>query len=163
MAQEAWKDIPGYEGKYWASNLGRIKNKDKVMKQNKHFEGYFIITLYKEGKRHTHKVHRLVALSFIENPCKKPDINHINGKRNDNRVENLEWVTNLENQRHSWSKLGRKQERTIPVLCVEKNKVFGSIKEAGEELDLSCSAQTHITDCIKGRRKTSGGYHWVSV
>ena len=176
--KEIWKAIEGYEGLYQVSNLGRVKSKardvvehrswgnritslpERIMKQSYLPEGYKIITLSKNSKQKTYRVHRLVAQQFLPNPENKPDINHKNGIREDNRVENLEWVTNLENQRHSWSQLGRKQNRTVKVLCVEINKEFDSIKDAAEYLGLSSAQQAHITDCLRGRRRMCGGFHW---
>ena len=162
--KEIWKDIEGYEELYQVSNLGRLRNsKGLILKQATHFEKYKLISLSKEGARKSYRVHRIVANAFIPNPENKPDINHINGKRDDNKITNLEWVTNLENQIHSWKKLGRKPNRIRPVFCVELNKKFNSIKEAALYLNLSFAQQVHISDCIKGRRNRVAGYHWSFV
>lgn len=105
--EEVWKAIPHYEGRYLVSNQGRIfsllKNRIMSVSQNK---GYLSIRLVgSDGKRRGEAVHRLVALAFLDNPEHKPEVNHINGIRSDNRVENLEWVSRRENTEHRWKYL----------------------------------------------------------
>ena len=111
---EEWRDIPGYEGLYQVSNLGRIRslidkkydlnekvvkiiNREKMLKQNLTKKGYCNVKLYKNGKGETYKIHRLVAETFIPNPENKPQVNHIDGNKQNNCVSNLEWNTNEEN------------------------------------------------------------------
>ena len=105
---EIWMDIPHYEGLYQVSNMGRVKalprerinhsgghwiQPEKIMAITINKDGYHCISLTNANHdRKTEKVHRLVALAFIDNPEGKPEINHINCIRGDSRVENLEWV-----------------------------------------------------------------------
>jgi hypothetical protein len=105
-----WKKIPGYS-LYEISNYGEIKTfnwknmgKEKIMKPALDGCGYLRTMLKRDsdGKVHTVKVHRLVALAFLDNPDNKPHVNHLNGIRNDNRVINLEWTTPSENSKHSF-------------------------------------------------------------
>lgn len=124
MMEEIWKDIEGYEGYYQVSNLGRVKSfervvykkmyggnvhgykrKGRVMNQDD-ANGYMQVQLSKRGKRVRVKIHRLVAIAFLENKENKPCINHIDADRSNNNVTNLEWCTQSENVRHS-VKLGR--------------------------------------------------------
>lgn len=106
---EIWKNIPGYEGEYLSSDLGNIKSLkrrylsgEKILSGSCHTKGYRCVVLSKNGEQKQYKVHRLVALSFIENFKNKREVNHINGIKSDNRVENLEWVTSSENQKHAY-------------------------------------------------------------
>ena len=106
--KEEWRDIKGYEGLYQISNIGRIKScnklsydnkriKSKILKTKINKNGYEQIFLYKNNTKKYKSVARLVAEAFIPNPENKPEVDHINTIRNDNRVENLRWVTKKEN------------------------------------------------------------------
>lgn len=109
---EIWKDIPGFEGTHQVSNLGNFKAlkrmrsngrvvclyKEKIMKPNLEGNGYYQIQIFSKP----HSAHRLVAKAFIPNPKNKEQINHKNGIKTDNRVENLEWLTRSENCKHSF-------------------------------------------------------------
>jgi len=108
MKNEVWRDIPEYEGLYQVSNLGRVKNlnnfhtkEEKILKPMLHPKGYLRIALFKNRKPKFIFVHRLVATCFINNPENKNYINHIDCNKQNNMVENLEWVTTQENQTHA--------------------------------------------------------------
>jgi len=102
---EEWREIDGFNGRYQVSNLGRVRNKNIIMKAFMGFGSggeYFRIALvHPENGQKKHPVHRLVAKAFIPNPDNKPFINHKNCIRNDNRVSNLEWCTQSENVQHA--------------------------------------------------------------
>lgn len=103
---EIWKDIEGFEGIYQISTKGRLKSfkavKDGQVLSNKNSKGDYlsVVLQYKGIKKHA-RIHRLVAEAFIPNPDNKPEVNHIDGNKQNNCVENLEWVTRLENARHA--------------------------------------------------------------
>ena len=104
---EAWKDIPGFEGLYQISNYGRIKsfkvNKTgRIMKLTNANGDYFSVVLQGIGKkRRSTRIHRLVAEAFLPNPDGLPQINHIDGNKQNNRLDNLEWCSASENVKHS--------------------------------------------------------------
>lgn len=116
---ETYKDIKGFEGLYQISNLGNVKSlskshksgfmgkgitvrPEKIRKLSKDKDGYMCVSLSLNGKVFSKKVHRLVAEAFIPNPSKKHEVNHKNLLKNDNRVENLEWCSRSENQKHAY-------------------------------------------------------------
>jgi hypothetical protein len=97
---EIWKKIEDYEGLYEVSNLGRVRDKNKRIKpMNKNNKGYFLLSLYYNGKTCHPSIHRLVAKEFIPNPNNYPQVNHIDCDKSNNTVDNLEWCT----QRHNYN------------------------------------------------------------
>ena len=116
MTNEIWKDIEGYEGLYQVSTYGNIKSlpkvrrngtgtyiqKERLLKPSNTSTGYKKVELCKDGKRKGFKVHRLVAIAFIPNPDNKPEVNHIDGNKINNNIDNLEWVTSSEKTIHAY-------------------------------------------------------------
>lgn len=114
--QEIWKDIEGYEGFYQVSNFGTIKSlsryikfgnktrysNERILKFHKDKDGYKKVILQKSGKAQNYLIHRLVAQAFIPNPDNKPQINHKDGDKQNNKVDNLEWCTPSENMIHAF-------------------------------------------------------------
>ena len=93
------KDIKGFEGLYQITDEGQVYSvrRDKYLKPRKDKDGYLLVNLYKDKKQYTRKVHRLVAEAFIDNPENKKEVNHIDCRRDNNYVSNLQWVSHREN------------------------------------------------------------------
>lgn len=137
------------------------KNKvPKLLKFQEDRDGYYRVDLH---FNHTHKkymVHRLVALQYVPNPENKPQVNHINGNKKDNRACNLEWVTGSENAKHAVNKnLYNNRVKKVNQYDLDGNfmKQWNSIREAKTKLDLK---NAHISQVCQGQRKTAGGFIW---
>ena len=175
MKKEIWKDVVGFDGLYLISNLGRIRtlskyNKngyDTIMIQKCKCE-YMYVNLYKNGKLHTSRVHRLVAQAFIENPLNKPQVNHINGIKTDNRVDNLEWATRSENMKHAFrtglvknninSVNAMRKANIKPIYQIKNGTIineFESVSKASKYLNIN---ENLIYRVLSGFRKTTHHY-----
>lgn len=166
MSAERWADIQGYEGLYKVSDKGRVYSvrNDKILKSSPYGKGHLHISLRCGGTQRTIGVHRLVALAFIPNPEGKPQINHINGFKWDNRVENLEWATNSENQIHSHQVIGNPGSRCKPIVCVETGETFPSTKDAAEKLGLNRSCISLVlSGAIKHTGKNKLHFNFLEV
>ena len=167
---EIWKEIPGYEGYFEVSNLGNFRSKDRIIKYKQNGtrlypgkplkvelmqDGYSRIVLMKEAIRKRYMCHRLVAETFIPNPNNLPYVNHKDGNRSNNYVDNLEWCTQSENEQHSVNILGKTMKgKTCPkkVLCIETNVLYNSMNECIKWLgNNSCIEGLH--KAIKANRK----------
>lgn len=171
--QEIWKDIEGYEGLYQVSNLGRVKSlcqnnmkNGSIMKLCFDKYGYNVITLRNKGKKKTYKVHRLVALHFIDNPNNHPQLNHIDEDKTNNASSNLEWCDAKYNtnygtgiKRRSYKQRFSNRNRK-KVLNIDTGEVFISTMEVQRQLGFN---NTGISRCCRGKCKTSYGYRWKYV
>ena len=163
---EIWKDIKGYPG-YQISNLGRVWSvKSQRCLKPYNSNGYLKIDLFAaNGKRKKEYIHRLVAIAFIDNPDGLPQVNHISGNKQNNCVENLEWVDRSKNMYHSYHDLGNTKGCFTgkTVLCVETNIIYNSLREAADAVGLaSISGIKGCCDKTYGY-KTAKGYHWEWV
>lgn len=153
MEEEVWKDIPGYEGYYQASTLGRIRSVDRIYfnqgikrmykkkgvmrkaQKNIHRYGYYELILKKGNSAIRHKLHRLIAMTFIPNPNNYPQVNHIDGNKANNTVENLEWCTANYNINHALrTGLANKEYRMCRIQCIDTGEMFKSVVHASKEL-----------------------------
>jgi hypothetical protein len=157
---EIWRDAPGYEGAYQVSTLGRVRNtkSGRVLRPHEQGRGYLQAMLSKQGKRSHPLVHRLVALAFVPNPENKPQINHKNGNKKDNRPENLEWCTMSENLLHRHRVLGQPGTRCRPVQCLNTGDCYPSAKAAAEALGLR---RVGVTQVCNGQQKTTKNLKFI--
>lgn len=170
MAEEIWKDIPRYEGYYQASSLGRIRSLDrdvfnkgtkqhlkgKIRVASPDPDGYLGLLLSKDGVNKSFRVNRLIALTFIPNPENKPEVNHKDLNKRNNRVENLEWCSRKENERHSRVNSMKNivaNRRCKPVSCKETGQAFRSISAASRALNISTEL---IDKSLKEEIKVNG-------
>lgn len=156
---EIWKEIPGYEGVYEASDFGNIRSAERLIKHNyggtarrrgvllKHgmgYNGYYHVSLSHKNIKRTRLVHQLVAATFLQKVEGKNVINHIDGVRTNNRLTNLEWVTTSENVLHSYkiggSGKGEKHPGAVRILDTNTNIIYGSVVDASRELSVGYAA-----------------------
>lgn len=183
--KEIWKPIDGFEGLYEVSNMGNIKRlqktitdkyrnrnvKEKIMTPRKS-KDYLTICLHRDDDSKECRIHRLVAQAFIPNPENKPQVNHKDGNKQNNCVDNLEWNTQSENMKHAY-KLGLKKSSTkgkFGTLNATSKKVgqydlngkfikeWDCIQEVKRKLGLNSG---NISSCCHGKRNHVGGYKWV--
>jgi len=193
IMKEIWKDIKGYEGYYQVSNLGRVKSLDrlvftngykskyiklgKILSNGINGDGYEHVVLYKYGKKLTTKVHRLVAIAFIPNNSNKPEVNHIDSNRKNNKLNNLEWVTKSENIRHGYyfgnitkigklnymkGRIGKKHHSSKPIIQMDMNgnhlcefESISSVKRKHKSFSIG-----NISSTCKGKFSHAYGYKW---
>jgi hypothetical protein len=172
MVAESWKDVPGYEGLYKVNLFGMVLSVGRVVLRNdgqplsvrEKFvtqpltqKGYRRVSLSKNGARKTHRVHRLVAAAFVPNPNGKPQINHIDGNKSNNVVENLEWVDGFQNIQHSVELCTK---YTMPVRCLSDGLVHKSLRRAAEFYGIGHS---DISDVCHGKKYSVRGLRFEFV
>lgn len=160
-----WKTIEGYDGIFSVSELGLVKRGDVELTQQTNNAGYKYVDFWLYNKKKRFLVHRLVAIAFIPNPKWKKQVNHKNGIRDDNKLENLEWCTNGENAKHSYDNLGRKgvwlgkngqnNFKYKKIECLTNGVIYEGITIAAKELGLKIS-KICLVCC--GKRNYTGGY-----
>lgn len=152
-----------------------FKAKGKILTPGDNGNGYLFLYLYKDGNSKHMYIHRMVAFTFIPNPNNLPQVNHKDENPSNNHVDNLEWCdaeynsnygSHNEKVRESAKKRELTEERRQilkensmkkrrKIICVETEQIFDSVKEAEEW------CHGHVAQCLRGRTKTAGGYHWM--
>ncbi len=139
---EEWRDVIGYEGLYQVSNMGRVKSfceqTARILSPCPNKKGYYMVHLHKDGKKKNFGIHVLVATAFIPNPENKPEVNHLDRDKTNNRADNLEWNTGEENKKHAREtnpkeiKQRKKQVRLtedqihlIRQICIPGDSIYG--------------------------------------
>lgn len=176
---EIWRNVNGFENKYYVSNFGRVISNvgnTKFLNPIKNSNGYFMFRLSKDNLNVKNiPLHRLIAEAFIPNPENKPTINHRNGIKIDNSLDNIEWATYLENNQHAidtglrkptfnnYGRKGKYHPKSVAVIQFTMDykfvKHWDCIADAAKSLRINHS---HISSCASHKygRKSSGGYRW---
>lgn len=161
---EVWKDIKDYEGIYQVSNFGNVKSlgnsfsrKERLLKLSHQSKGYLTVVLQKNATRKMVLTHRLVAEHFIDNTESKPQVNHINGDKTDNIVENLEWVSHRENLDHAIKNnltLKGEENRNSKLKDVDVIKIYSLLQKGTttKELSESYNVSYSTIDSIRTNR-----------
>lgn len=172
---EIWKAITNYEELYEVSNLGRVKSierkvnngfggrkvRERILKNIKDGAGYEHLRLCKDGHGKTFRIHRLVAIAFISNPQKKPEVNHKNGVKTNNFWKNLEWTTPKENSQHAWiNGLSNNDHSRKKVAQIKDGIIYQVWDSSAEACRCLGIIATGIANCCHGRAKSAGGFQW---
>lgn len=169
---EEWRVVAGTCNMIEVSNLGRVRSLMRggipyILKTQKDEKGYHRLRVTINRKKMSFKLHRIVAGAFIENPDNLPQVNHIDGNKDNNSADNLEWITNRDNARHAidnglWDSVieGSRREnhrRMKRIVATKGDEIleFESIREAERHFD-----SRHIVDVLKGRRQSCKGYRF---
>lgn len=161
MENEIWKDVPGYEGHYMVSNMGRVKslkhNREHILKPQNNGDGYLQVRLYLKGYTSPY-VHNLVWTTFVGPIPEGLEINHHDEEKKNNSLANLELMTREEN-----NNFGTRTERTRkPVLQFDLQgnfiREYNSLTEAAK--GIGKKSPGNIGCCLTGRKKTAGGFVW---
>lgn len=158
--EEIWKDIKGFEGKYYISNFGRYKNKTKILKPFITVDGYAKTVLWKNNIPTNCYIHRLVAQAFLPNTDNLPQVNHKDENPLNNIVSNLEWCTSSYNV--NYGVRNKKDALTKEKQVIQFDKQNNFIKEWSSTAECGRNGfnNGHISECCNGKRKSHKGYIW---
>lgn len=152
------KNFPGYfiteEGHVWSAN------KKIFLKEYLTYNGYLRVNLYKDGKRYSKRLHRIVAETFIPNPNNLSQVNHKDENKTNNCVNNLEWCDSKYNNNYGTKTERLKISMGKKIKCIETNIIYNSACEAERETGIS---NGNINQACHGKRNHAGGYHWCFV
>ncbi|MCI0374689.1 NUMOD4 domain-containing protein [Lacticaseibacillus paracasei] len=169
---EVWKDVEGFEGLYQVSNMGRVRSLDRkdeigrtvnerVLAGWYDNHGYRVVTLHRDGNTKKWRVHRLVAIAFLDNPDNLPEINHKDEDKANNVVSNLEWCSSEYNANYGTrnERMAKAKERPIYVVSGSGHRYFfNSTKKASELLGLN---QSNVSKCLRGKVKHHHGFSFM--
>lgn len=184
MFPEIWKDYPEFPCSYQVSTHGRVRSKDKlvikkngvtcsrkgvILSQQWHKQGMYRVRLCVNGNKCSRSVHRMVALTFLDNPLLKPEVNHLNGDRRINILINLEWATKEENMRHAVSSGlisnpfgadARHFKRSVQVF--ENGELVATLCGNKELTDFGLCYKL-VSACLLGKQSSHRGYTFKSL
>ena len=159
---ETFVKIEGFE-KYEVSNLGKVRNikSGRMLKPHLNHNGYLKHHLYRHDKQKELFLHRILAIAFIDNPGKKPQVNHIDENKLNNDLSNLEWCTGRENLVHGTRTKRVAEKLSKKVIQLDLNdsvlNEFESMVQAEQETGVS---RRNISSCCNGKRKSAGRFKW---
>lgn len=159
------RDIPNYEGLYAITSCGKVWSyrSKRFLKPTQDAKGYLRVDLYKNNKKKNYKIHRLVAIAYIDNPNDLPEVNHKDEDKTHNWINNLEWCDTQYNLNYGNypSNMAEKSKGNCragkKVECVETGVIYKSMLEANRQTGINNASISHV---LNGRAKTAGGYHW---
>ncbi|MBQ1582834.1 MAG: HNH endonuclease [Prevotella sp.] len=157
MRKEEWRMVPGYEGLYMVSNLGRIFGikRGKIRTLTIDHKGYYRVLLCKNGKQKSIRVHQLVAMAFIPNPENKAEVHHIDRDRTNNSVDNLMWVTPEEHKLIHSEDIKHIFQYSLSGVFVCEYASMEELLKTNPTFD-----RVSILNCCNGIYKTANGYQW---
>lgn len=171
-----WKDVLGFEGLYQISNKGEVKSilrfepssgragmwyRERILKSHLDKDGYPQVILHRDGKSYTYKIHRLVALTFLENPENLPCINHKDENKCNNDYINLEWCDVKYNNNYNDRQIKISQKRMKSIIQTD---IFGNFIARHVSINAAANAvnghRGYIINCCKGKQKQYKKYKW---
>jgi len=160
---EIWRDIPDYEGRYQVSDMGRVRGMTCVLQAQVVNSGYLVVHLHLDGARRARTVHRLVAQMFLPPDALRPEVNHKNTNKTDNKATNLEWVTRPENVAHARDNglLRPSRHAVVGVSLLDFSEViFVSQRHAECALSGTGKQSSAVHHCLIGKKQSAYGYTW---